>query len=256
MEIAPSSVSSNIPGSAKIAPDGSTAMLLPAGRAVTWQLTDETGEAVVRERYWLTFQAGEMRSCANCHGNNSVDQLNRPTVTNSPLALKTLLLDWNQRHPEAEAETTPYGFWSEMNLNGAPPEADSNGDGLSNLEAFIYGFGATGSIANDDLAKSLTPSVSRVGDKSYGELTFTQSEDSAHMQVIVESSTDLQNWQELALIQNWTTVRSDPSISVTTTRNANLRSRRLHAVTVRQLNPLDEKPSAYFRLRFQQDQPE
>lgn len=82
-------------------------------------------------------------------------------------------------------------------------------------------------------------------------LTFTQSEDSADMQVIVESSTDLQNWQELALLQNRTTVRSDPSISITTSTTEPLRSRRLHAVTVRQLNSLDEKPSAYFRLRFE-----
>lgn len=45
-------------GSIRIGSDGSMAALVPAQRAMTWQLTDEDGEAVVRERYWITFNAG------------------------------------------------------------------------------------------------------------------------------------------------------------------------------------------------------
>ena len=38
------------------------AAFVPARRAMTWQLTDPAGAPVVRERYWLTFQPGEIRT--------------------------------------------------------------------------------------------------------------------------------------------------------------------------------------------------
>ncbi|MFZ2727032.1 MAG: hypothetical protein WAX77_12320 [Methylococcaceae bacterium] len=78
-------------GSVKIASDGSVAMLLPTQRAVTWQLTDSTGQFVVRERNWLSLQAGEIRSCPACHGINATDQIGQPTPTNKPEALRQLL---------------------------------------------------------------------------------------------------------------------------------------------------------------------
>jgi mono/diheme cytochrome c family protein len=82
------------PGSVRIAPDGSTAALVPAGRALTWQTTDPRGTAVVRERNWITFQAGEMRVCASCHGVNSRDQAGRFAPLNPPEALRGLLKWW------------------------------------------------------------------------------------------------------------------------------------------------------------------
>jgi hypothetical protein len=48
----------------------------------------------VRERYWLTFQPGEIRTCASCHGINAFDQTNHPPPTNTPLALIRLLNHW------------------------------------------------------------------------------------------------------------------------------------------------------------------
>lgn len=74
--------------------DGSMAALVPTNRALTWQLTDEAGTAVVRERYWLTFQAGEMRVCASCHGLSDLDQAGQSHPENSPEALGTLLEYW------------------------------------------------------------------------------------------------------------------------------------------------------------------
>ena len=66
------------PGAVKIAPDGSFAALVPAQRALSWELTNNDApgaeKGVVRERYWLTFQPGEVRVCASCHGLNSLDQ--------------------------------------------------------------------------------------------------------------------------------------------------------------------------------------
>src|SRR3954468_8646276 len=78
----------------QIASDGSMAALVPAHRAMSWQLTDGTSTPVVRERYWLTFQPGEVRVCAACHGVNSKDQLGAAAPANSPEALRALLRTW------------------------------------------------------------------------------------------------------------------------------------------------------------------
>jgi hypothetical protein len=78
-------------GGKAVAADGSFAALVPARRALTWQLTDPAGTGVVRERYWLTFQPGEVRVCASCHGLNQTDQLGRAVPQNPPQALRQLL---------------------------------------------------------------------------------------------------------------------------------------------------------------------
>ena len=81
-------------GSVKIASDGSTAAFVPAGRALTWQTTDATGTAIVRERNWITLQPGEIRICASCHGVNSQNQVGATTPMNKPQALRALLRHW------------------------------------------------------------------------------------------------------------------------------------------------------------------
>jgi hypothetical protein len=80
--------------SVKIGPDGSTAAIVPARRALSWQLTDTNSVGVVRERYWLTFAPGEIRSCTSCHGINLVNQANKPAPTNTPLALINFFNYW------------------------------------------------------------------------------------------------------------------------------------------------------------------
>lgn len=81
-------------GSVKIASDGSQAAIVPARRALTWQLTDADGVGVVRERYWLTFAPGEIRTCTSCHGINQKTQSNGLTPVNTPQALVQLLNYW------------------------------------------------------------------------------------------------------------------------------------------------------------------
>jgi hypothetical protein len=80
--------------SVDVAKDGSVAALVPARRAMTWQTTNGSGTPVVRERYWLTFQPGEVRVCNSCHGVNTKDQLGRAAPQNSPEALRVLLRAW------------------------------------------------------------------------------------------------------------------------------------------------------------------
>jgi len=86
-------------GSVKVAADGSAAAFVPAERALSWQLTDAQGAAVVRERYWVTFRPGEVRVCASCHGLNDRNQAQQGVPTNAPQALLELLAHWKRSNP-------------------------------------------------------------------------------------------------------------------------------------------------------------
>ncbi len=89
-------------GGTELMSDGSQATFIPANRAVTWQLTGtNNNDSVVKERYWINFRPGEVRTCANCHGINAVDQLGRPAPTNAPLALRQLLRLWRTNSANA-----------------------------------------------------------------------------------------------------------------------------------------------------------
>jgi Hydrazine synthase alpha subunit middle domain len=81
-------------GSVKIFSDGSSAAFVPSNRAMAWQTTDPAGVPIVRERVWVTFQPGETRTCSGCHGANSKDQMDRPSPSNKPEALRDLLRHW------------------------------------------------------------------------------------------------------------------------------------------------------------------
>ncbi|MFN8358499.1 MAG: T9SS type A sorting domain-containing protein [Candidatus Kapaibacterium sp.] len=87
-----------VPGSTKLGTDGSMASFVPTARALTWSLADPNGKDIVRERYWVTFPAGEIRVCASCHGTNdaAVNPLNA-TPQNKPEALRTLLQYWKSQ---------------------------------------------------------------------------------------------------------------------------------------------------------------
>ncbi|MEO7254057.1 MAG: hypothetical protein ABIZ64_07430, partial [Casimicrobium sp.] len=113
----PTNTAPNAPlGSVKIASDGSSAAFVPANRALTWQTTDPTGEPVVRERLWVTFQAGEIRTCAGCHGQNTKNQAGSNGVPqNKPQALRDLL-----------------AHWKTIAIAAAPLPFDIDGDGACN----------------------------------------------------------------------------------------------------------------------------
>jgi hypothetical protein len=83
-----------LPGSVAIARDGSMAAFVPARRAMSWQMTDSAGVPVVRERLWVTFQPGEVRVCASCHGVNQKDQAGHAPPVNPPQAFQELLRLW------------------------------------------------------------------------------------------------------------------------------------------------------------------
>jgi hypothetical protein len=94
-------------GSVALGLDGSMAAFVPAGRALTWQLTDAAGAAVVRERYWLTFQPGEVRVCTSCHGLSDKDQAGHGAPANPPQALQALLEHWQAQNALTERIVLP-----------------------------------------------------------------------------------------------------------------------------------------------------
>jgi hypothetical protein len=101
-------------GSVDLELDGSMAAFVPAHRAMTWQLVDPQGEPVVRERYWLTFQAGEVRVCASCHGLSSTSQEGGGEAVQPPEALRQLLRFWKAQQVifADDFESGGLGAWS------------------------------------------------------------------------------------------------------------------------------------------------
>lgn len=97
--------------SVKIRPDGSIAAFVPATRALSWQTVAPDGEEIVRERQWVTFAPGEIRTCEGCHGINDVSQAGNIAPQNKPQALRDLLKVWkelggtvgNENDPETPA---------------------------------------------------------------------------------------------------------------------------------------------------------
>jgi hypothetical protein len=84
-------------GSVPIFADGSAAVVVPTRRALSWQNTDPNGEPVVRERFGLTRQPGEIRTCDDCHGVNRMNQAGQPAATHTPQALVAFLTQWSQQ---------------------------------------------------------------------------------------------------------------------------------------------------------------
>lgn len=97
-------------GAVLLASDGSQAAFVPARRAMTWQLTDAAGNGVVRERFWLTFQPGEVRVCASCHGVNSRDQAQQSAPANPPQALLALLQRWKTVYDAEQIPKSPRAY--------------------------------------------------------------------------------------------------------------------------------------------------
>lgn len=98
-------------GSLRLGDDGSFAAIVPAGKALTWHLLDADAAKTsqIKERFWLTFQSGEIRTCANCHGINTSDQTGTVAApvtkpTNPPQALAALLQQWKTGHPAGSVE--------------------------------------------------------------------------------------------------------------------------------------------------------
>jgi len=70
-------------------------------------MTSSDGTPVVRERFWVTFKAGEIRVCTSCHGVNATDHVGNPEPVNPPQALYQLLAHWKNLPMPAPTIPTP-----------------------------------------------------------------------------------------------------------------------------------------------------
>ncbi|HXI70450.1 MAG TPA: hypothetical protein VNN22_08865 [Verrucomicrobiae bacterium] len=157
------------PGSLKLGNDGSVAALVPARRAITWQLMGTNAvdmtNSIVKERFWVTFQPGEIRTCKNCHGINTADQtgaLGGPN--NEPQALHDLLRYWKTNNTSVVGITTNGGenylslkFKRRIGVSNITHTVQVSPDLLNWTNASVYS--ATGSVPNT----ALTSEVSRGG---------------------------------------------------------------------------------------------
>jgi hypothetical protein len=51
--------------------DGSAHFVVPAGRSIFFQALDENFREIQRERTYVNYAAGEVRSCTGCHGQSN-----------------------------------------------------------------------------------------------------------------------------------------------------------------------------------------
>jgi hypothetical protein len=173
------------------------AAFVPAKRGLSWQLSDPNGAAVVRERYWLSFHAGEIRSCTSCHGVNATDQAGRTVSVNPPQALRTLLDSWKQSHPEAAAGS--FRIWSEA-AHGTTldPNADNDSDGVSNFEEYATGSPPLTASPAGTRAAPLTVARQTIAGQAVTALTFARSASAYELAMTVEYSDDMSSWNEAA----------------------------------------------------------
>jgi hypothetical protein len=207
------STQSNAPlGGTEILIDGSQATFVPANRAVTWHLTGKTNESVVKERYWLSFKPGEVRTCANCHGINAVDQIGRPSPTNEPLALHQLLKLWKTNSANAYSLTVSngtgggnYGAGTMLTLTANPPISGKyfagwSGNGISiTLSTNALFTMPAGTATATALYSNLPPPILQKIVWGTNTLQFNiQAQAFALQSWILQTSQDLANWTDIA----------------------------------------------------------
>jgi hypothetical protein len=197
-------------GGTELMPDGSQATIVPAGRALTWQLTGVTNESIVKERFWLTFRAGEVRTCANCHGINAHDQAGNPAPTNAPLALRQLLRFWRTNAASSyqlvvsnSAGSGNFGAGSILTLTADPAPPGQVflhwlGTGVLNPNSSTTGF--TMPAADATVTATYTPlppaAITNWSFSTVSNLTVS-AQGYPNLQWVIQGSTNLFNWSDL-----------------------------------------------------------
>jgi len=172
------------PGSVRLGDDGSMAAIVPAKRALSWHLTDPSNRSVVKERYWVTFQPGEIRTCTSCHGLNDKDQNGLTAPTNPPQALGALLDFWKTNHPYQTWQSTTFTTQA-ANPAIADGQADPDSDGLPNLIEYAFN---TNPLASDTLPVTYHSAPLAI--------TYHRRISPAGITYHNEASVDLTNWSE------------------------------------------------------------
>ncbi len=208
----PSTVANAPLGGTELLPDGSQATFIPAGRAITWQLTGTNNNlSIVKERYWITFRPGEIRTCANCHGINDKDQLGRSgPPTNAPLALRHLLRYWKtnavttyQVAVNQGSGSGNYGAGSILNLTANPPPSGTAfsqwiGSGIStpNSPATLFIMPGSNTVVTATYTNLPAPQISSVQLVYTNQLQVTV-QGIALQAYVIQASSDLSTWANI-----------------------------------------------------------
>ena len=207
----PSTRSNAPPGGTELMADGSQATLVPANRALTWHLTGTTNESLVKERYWITFRPGEIRTCANCHGINAVDQANRPSPTNAPLALRQLLRFWRTNAANTYSLAVSNGTGGGSHGAGARVGIQANpapsgqafakwiGAGVSNalLPATFFLMPGSNTAVTATYSNLPSPRITAIQQSASGQLQI-QVLGLATQSYVLQGSPDLTIWSPLS----------------------------------------------------------
>jgi hypothetical protein len=230
-------------GSTSVAADGSVAALVPAKRATSWQLIDHANAPVVRERYWLSFQAGEIRSCTSCHGVNKTDQLSNPVASNSPAALRSLLESVKDTAPEIGG-AAPFQIWSEASL-GVPLTAheDDDADGTANM--LEWGMGSNPVNAAEKPVTPLTVTMLDAVNAKYASVSFSHSLSETRAVTMLETSTDMATWRTVTSMSTAVTT-VNPAYSLSRVTNAGGKS---ETITLTSGLSTGLTADRYYRLR-------
>jgi hypothetical protein len=182
------------------------------------RITGTNNNSVVKERYWITFRPGEVRTCANCHGINAIDQIGRPPPTNAPLALRQLLQYWRTNVANAYSLTVNngtgsgnFGAGSILTLTANPAPAGQvfaqwTGSGVSNAASPITLFIMPTNSAIVTAVYSNLPQPSLTGVQLAGDTNlFITATAYANQPWVLQESTDLKVWVNLS------TNTSDPT---------------------------------------------
>jgi len=201
---------------------------------------------VVRERYWLSFQAGEVRSCTSCHGVNTKDQAGHSVAVNPPAALRSLLENLKQTQP-ALAETNSFRIWSEATHGiSLEADADDDGDGISNMVEWAQG--------SNPLVRPAQPTVPlkldfvASGSDMLPNISFIRSLTETRAQITLEGSTDLEEWRTVASFGSSTAIGQNYS-KFTTPQSGGT----TELVTLRSSISATHSVDRFYRLRVSTD---
>jgi hypothetical protein len=174
---------------------------------------------------------------------NDVDQASRPTATNAPEALRTLLQSVKESAPEIGGANS-FQVWSEGTLGvSLSATEDDDADGTANM--LEWGMGSSPVSAAEKPATPLTVTMLNAVDDKYASVSFSHSLAEAKAVTILETSSDMVTWRSVTSMSSAvTTVNPAYSLSRVTASGG-----KSETVTLTSGLPVKQTQDKFYRLR-------